>query len=258
VRKSRRSPLFRARVLVTRAEPRNGPLSSLLRSRGAIVVHWPAYRIAPGSTRELRAALANADRYDWIAFTSANAVQAAAACGEPPRGRTRVAAVGEATRAALREQGWPVHLKPRTASALSLARQLVKRRVGGCRVLFPHSERAAADFTDALHAAGARVDSIVAYRLLPIGRAGIARAARTAHPFDVLTFTSPSTIDGLEARIGARRVRALLDRTPAVVMGDTTARALGQRGVRAARRAKPTTLAGLVSAAEQVVAAARN
>ena len=35
------SPLARARVLVTRAEGRNGPLSSLLRARGAIVVHWP-------------------------------------------------------------------------------------------------------------------------------------------------------------------------------------------------------------------------
>jgi len=255
VRKPHRSPLARARVLVTRAEPRNGPLSSLLRARGAIVVHWPAYRIAPGSTRELKAALASPDRYDWIAFTSANAVQAATVCGAPPRGRTRVAAVGEATAAALREHGWPVHLKPRTASALSLARQLAKRRIGGCQVLFPHSERAAPDFADALRAAGAHVHSIVAYRLLSIARAGIARASRTAHPFDVLTFTSPSTIDGLEARIGRARVRALLERTPAVVMGHTTARALGQRGVRAARRAKPTTLAGLVSAAERVVAA---
>jgi uroporphyrinogen-III synthase len=242
-------------VLVTRAEPRNGPLSRLLRSRGAIVVHWPAYRIAPGSTRELKAALANSERYDWIAFTSANAVQAAAACGAPPRGRTRVAAVGEATAAALHEHGWPVHLKPRNATALSLARQLVKGRVTGCRVLFPHSERAAPDFAEALSAAGARVDSIVAYRLRSIARAGTARAARTAHAFDVLTFTSPSTIDGLEARIGRARVRALLGQTPAVVMGDTTARALAQRGVRAARRARPTTLAGLVSAAERVVAA---
>ncbi len=250
----RRSPLSRARVLVTRAEPRNGPLSSLLRSRGAIVVHWPAYRLAPGSTRELKAALADSARYDWITFTSANAVHMAAACGTPPRGRTRVAAVGEATAAALREHGWPVHLKPRTASALSLARQLTKRRVTGCRVLFPHSERAAADLAEALSAAGARVDSIVAYRLLPIARAGIARAARTAHPFDVLMFTSPSTIDGLEARIGRLRTRALLAQTPAVVMGDTTARALRQRGVRAARRARPTTLAGLVAAAERVVA----
>lgn len=252
MRKPRRSPLVRARVLVTRAEPRNGPLSSLLRARGAIVVHWPAYRIAPGATRELRAALADPDRYHWIAFTSANAVQAAAACGAPPRGRTRVAAVGDATAAALREQGWPVHLKPRSASALSLARRLAKRRISGCRVLFPRSERAAADFADALRAAGAHVDSIVAYRLLPLSRAA---PAHSEHPFDVLTFTSPSTIDGLEARIGTQRVRALLERTPAVVMGDTTARALGRRGVRPARRAKPTTLAGLVSAAERVIAA---
>jgi uroporphyrinogen-III synthase len=257
VRKPRRSPLERARVLVTRAEPRNGPLSRLLRDRGAIVVHWPAYKIAFGSTRALKAALAERGRYHWIVFTSANAVQAALACGARPRGRTRIAAVGEATAGALREQGWPVHLKPRRATALSLARQLAKSGVGGCRVLFPHSERAAPDLTLALRDAGAQVDAIVAYRLLPIGRAGIARAAKTAHPFDVLTFTSPSTIDGLEARIGRARVRALLRRTPAVVMGDTTARALGRRGVRAARRAKPTTLAGLVAAAERVVAARR-
>ncbi|MGH8286980.1 MAG: uroporphyrinogen-III synthase [Steroidobacteraceae bacterium] len=251
--RKRTVPLARARILVTRAEERDGPLCRLLRARGATVVHWPAYRIVPGPLRGLKASLAALESYDWIAFTSANAVHAVARCGVVLGKHPRIAVVGESTGAAVRELGWTVALRPRIANGEALARALIRRGIRGRRVLFPRSERAPSTFADALEAAGARVDSVVAYRLAPLRAANGSRGARARHRFDAVTFTSPSTIDGLETRLGAARVRELLARTPAIVIGSTTARALAERGVHAARQARPTTLAGLVTALERTL-----
>lgn len=251
----RTPPLARARVLVTRAEDRNGPLCTLLRSRGASVVHWPAYRIVAGPRAPLKAALAALDDFDWIVFTSANAVRSIAARGGTfDSGRPRVAVVGEATAAAVRARGWPVHLRPRTANGAALARALIRSGMRARRILLPCSDHAPPDLAAALESAGARVDAVIAYRLAPPRRSNGEKAARARTAFDAVTFTSPSTIEGLEARLGVRRARALLARTPAIVIGATTARALARRGVRAARRAEPTTLAGLVAAVERTLA----
>jgi uroporphyrinogen-III synthase len=63
---------------------------------------------------------------------------------------------------------------------------------------------------------------------------------------DVVTFTSPSTIEGIETSLGPVRFRAWLAVVPAVVIGRTTARALAARGVEPAAIARPSTLEGLV------------
>jgi uroporphyrinogen-III synthase len=253
----RRHSLTGTRILVTRAEERNGPLCSLLRARGAAVVHWPAYRIVPGPRRSLRKALTAGERYDWIVFTSANAVRAVAACGRSLPVRVRVAVVGEATAEAVRAEGWPIHLRPRHANGLALARSLIRRGVRGRRVLLPQSERASPELAEALAAAGAHIERVIAYRLEPLRRANGSARRRERSRLDAITFTSPSTIDGLESRLGAGRTRALLAQTPAIVIGATTARALAKRGVRAARQARPTTLEGLVSAVERTLSESR-
>jgi uroporphyrinogen-III synthase len=245
----RGQPLSGTRVLVTRAEERDGPLCRLLRSRGAAVVHWPAYRILLGPRRPLRASLTDRDGPDWIVFTSANAVRAVAACEVALPSRSCIAVVGEATARAVRAQGWPVHLRPRTANGVALARALIRRGIHGRRVLLPQSERASPELADALAGAGAHIAAVTAYRLVPVRRAQDSNAAK----LDAVTFTSPSTIDGLESRLGVGRTRALLGRTPAIVIGSTTARALAKRGVRAARQARPTTLEGLVTAVERTL-----
>jgi uroporphyrinogen-III synthase len=250
--RSRGLPLADARVLVTRAEDRGGPLCSLLRSRGATVIHWPAYRIVAAPRGRLKAALAIIADYDWIAFTSSHAVRAVAECRPSLPASTRIAVVGEGTAAAVRAQGWRVHLRPRVANGRALGRALIRHGVRGRRVLFPRSERAASDLADALEAAGAHVDSIVAYRLARPRRAK--SPSRVRSRIDAVTFTSPSTIEALEAQLGVESVRSLLARTPAIVIGATTARALARRGIRAARQARPTTLAGLVKAVEHALA----
>ncbi len=105
-------PLAGRRVLVTRALHQAGKLSDGLRALGAEPVEVPVLEIRPpGSFEPLDAALRQFDGYDWLILTSANAARALAEraaalgveLGQPAR--LKVAAVGEATAAAVRKAG---------------------------------------------------------------------------------------------------------------------------------------------------------
>ena len=65
---------------------------------------------------------------------------------------------------------------------------------------------------------------------------------------DVVTFASPSAVDGLAAALGEPALAQLLAGAAAAVIGPTTARALVRRGRTADAVAEPATLDGLVEA----------
>ena len=68
-------PLFGKRVLVTRSRVQAGALSRLLEGRGADVVEVPTIRIEPPDDYgELDDALRRLPAFDWVVFTSTNAV----------------------------------------------------------------------------------------------------------------------------------------------------------------------------------------
>ena len=69
------APLRGVSVLVTRSPEDAAPLTERLRSLGASVIHLPAIAIEPPQDAgPLDEALRRLDQYDWIAFTSRNAV----------------------------------------------------------------------------------------------------------------------------------------------------------------------------------------
>src|SRR6267378_7213730 len=69
-------PLAGRRIAVTRAREQAGNLARELEALGAEVVAAPTIRIAPlADLAALRAALTRVPPYDWIVFTSQNAVQ---------------------------------------------------------------------------------------------------------------------------------------------------------------------------------------
>ena len=68
-------PLFGRRIVVTRSREQAGELVEMLEERGAEAIQAPTIRIAPPEDpRALDRACAEAGTYDWIVFTSANAV----------------------------------------------------------------------------------------------------------------------------------------------------------------------------------------
>lgn len=238
------SALRGRRFLVTRRKEQSGGLGAMLQEAGAEVIEAPAIAIAPPEDPDvLRAALARLAEFDWVVFTSANAVRAAAE-GAPAGARwPRLASVGPATTRAIEMAlGRGADLVPEgELLAEELARALVREGMAGKRVLFPASDRARATLEQALRTAGARVERVVAYRtIMPAGADEALRAA-VEQGFDLALFTSPSAVETVVGVLG-ERARGL----PAGVIGPVTGAAAVASGLDVRVIAEPSTVEGLV------------
>lgn len=227
-------------VVVTRAEPPDGPLSSELRSLGLRVLLWPAVSVTLADTGPLDAAVEHLEEFDWIVFASRHAVAAVTERHAAAPNTVRVAAVGQATAQVLRQRGWKVDLLPSESNAAGLVAAFAAEEASaagkvcrGAKILYPASSRALPTLAAGLTQLGAEVVQVEAYRTESDGaldvegcRASIARAEIGA-----VTFASPSAVEELEHALGKPDFERLLAAAPAVAIGPTTARALSERGL---------------------------
>jgi uroporphyrinogen-III synthase len=204
-----------------------GRLAAALRDLGADIVE--AITIAIVDTPGAEAV--SAEGYDWIAFTSGNAVARVDA-----KGAARVAAVGPATGAALRARGVAVDLIPHEAVAEAL---LAAFPEGPGRVLLPQAAAARATLADGLRAKGWEVDAVEVYCTVPVALNDAQLEA--AAGADAITFTSSSTVTNYLAADGPL--------PPVVVcIGPVTAATAAERRLPVTAVANPHTVDGLVAA----------
>ena len=245
-------PLYRRRVVVTRATHQALALTERLRELGAEVIEMPATQIARLDLAPLRSAIAGLSRYQWLILTSQNAVSIfwEQLLGEGKDARAlaglRIAAVGPATAGALLEHGITVDVIPKRFVAEGLLEMLRERDdLSGKRVLYVTAEGAREVLPQGLREMGAHLDVIEAYRSIPDGE-GAERLARAIESgkLDLATFTSGSAVRGYVDAIG----EDLAKHVPAVSMGPQTSEALREAGIEVKAEAKESTLDGLVSA----------
>lgn len=241
-------------VAVTRPEPREGPLSGRLRAAGAVVVNLPTIEVVgPADPAPLQHALSAIDSYDWIVFTSPRSVRALREAGVTLPGTLRIAAVGPSTAAHLERAGVAVTFVGPGGGGAELARALPEREdlVAGMRVLFPCSDRAGRALVDGLGEAGVAVEPVVSYetRLRPFDE----EAHAELRSCDVVTFTSPSAVDGWFASLSEGLAALLTDRVSFVTIGPTTEARLADYGVDSVR-APESTLDGVVRGVVSVAA----
>ncbi|MFL6261908.1 MAG: uroporphyrinogen-III synthase [Thermoanaerobaculia bacterium] len=228
------------RVVVTRAEHQSEGLAAAFEQAGAQVELLPLLEVVPpADPRPLERAAAEAGSYDWIVFTSANAVEAFLPLTGPLRSSLRIAAVGPATAAALRAFGSEPHLTARKAEAEGLAADLAPQ-IAGRRVLLPQAADARPLLLQELKGAGAEAVAVVAYdkRLPPEAPARAAELFSTT-PIGWVTFTSPRIVRHFVELLGAdwERRRGELR---AVSIGPVTSAELRRYGVEpAAEAARP-------------------
>lgn len=180
------------RVVVTRAEAQGEGLVAAFAAAGAEVSVLPLLEVVPPSdTRTLERAASELALYDWLVFTSANAVHSflPLAGGTLPQ-RLKIATVGAATAAAVREY----EIQPEiagTADAAALAAALAPHVARRRRVLLPQAADAAPTLVEALAQAGAEPVAVVAYdKRLPSDATQRARALFADAPLGWVTFTS--------------------------------------------------------------------
>jgi len=249
-------PLFGRRVLVSRAPEQAEALCRALEEAGAQPVVVPMIRSVPmPDAPETEAAIAALPVYDWIVFTSANAVRALAqlarAAGHDPHALpARALCVGPATRSAAARAGFaatPLPAPAGDAEAL-LAALRSNLSLADRRVLWPRGAAAGPELALGLREAGAWVDEVVLYRTEPAAFDAPALVGALAEgSLHALTFASPSAARSFAAGIGEEGLR-VARRSVVVALGRVTAAALAQLGLPAAAVAESPEPAALVAA----------
>lgn len=165
-------PLAGWRVLVPRGGPWGDGVAATLRRQGATPVIAPLINFAPTNDEAtLDAALSDlaAGHFDWLTVTSATTVDVLYAYRAELHPRTKVAAVGETTAAALQAVGYRVDMVPeQDNSAAGMAEQLIGLEPEPRDILTLRSEIAKPVLTRMLTDAGHRVRSVVAYRTVGV------------------------------------------------------------------------------------------
>jgi uroporphyrinogen III methyltransferase / synthase len=249
--------LFGWRVLIPRTQDHSGPIMELLRLHGAVPVEVPTISVEPPRTPQQIDRAVNGlvqGRYEWIGFTSVNAVRAIREklqeYGLDARSFAglKVAAVGESTVAALVEFGVRPDIFPtgeQTTSALledwphydSLTDPIN-------RVFLPRADIATDTLAAGLAELGWEVEDITAYRTVRAAPppADTREAIKTGG-FDAVLFTSSSTVRNLVGIAGKPHHTTIV-----ACIGPQTAKAAEEHGLRVDVLAEASTVPSLVEA----------
>ncbi|WP_019618025.1 uroporphyrinogen-III synthase [Gulosibacter faecalis] len=219
-----------------------------VRERGGDPVVAPVLAFRAPAGDDL-ARLANASArlrgggYDWLAVTSPRAVAALRGChGLALAEGTRVAAVGGATAAALRDAGVEPDFVPADATAAALVAEWPEGDPG--RVFVPQSSLAHPTLVDGLTARGHEVDAVTAYVTVPRPLDEATRAEVANGRIRAAIVTSGS--------VGRALADALGDPPPVAIVsiGPQTTADLTAAGLTVAAESQERTAESLVTAVE--------
>ncbi len=239
-------------MLVTRPRGQASVLAELLAAEGAVPILIPTIEIGPPESWDgLDAAIRSARDFEWLIFSSANAVHAfaarAAELGVVPRPR-KVAVIGPATAKAVSSVlGLEPDLMPDRFLAEDFAEAL-KPHAAGASMVLVRAAVARDVLPEMLTAAGAKVTLAEAYRNV-VPESSISELGRLfrENPPDVVTFTSASTARNLADLLAEGGLTV-----PAGVVlasiGPVTSAAMGSLGLEVSVEARESTVPGLVEA----------
>jgi len=249
-------PLFGQRIVVTRRTEQAGVFAQRLTELGADVLEVPTIRITHPTERDaLVDALLELNAYDWLVFTSANGV---AAFFEiffrrfhdlRDIGGARIAAVGPATAAKLRELHLQVDLTPEEFTARKVAEAFKKYQdIENVKMCLLRAEVANRDLPDALAEMGAIVDDIAIYKTVPENEdQGGACERLIESGADWVTFTSSSTVEHFHARFDLPKMVQKFPKLKIASIGPETTKAIAALKLKPALEAKEHTTDGLIA-----------
>ncbi len=240
-------PLHGRRLVVTRSLEQADDLAQQLAALGATPLICPVLTFAP---LPLPAWLTPAavTAYTWVLFTSANAVRFFWGAGrelEAPlyaAGRPQIASVGPATAEALQAVGVVPDWIPPVSTGEQLALTLPLTPGEKARILLPRARAGRPEIVARLQQQGAEVDDVPLYETRPT-QPTPAMAAQLAQGFDMVIFTSPSTVHNFCAVYGGQPPSFIT-----ACLGPTTAAAAQRYGLTVAVQPTHTTIPALVAA----------
>jgi uroporphyrinogen-III synthase len=248
-------PLAGKRVVVTRALEQSQSLVEALRESGAEPVLLPLVAFGPSDNpAELDACLKNGAQFDWVFFTSQNAlraVQQRCTALELPLQQVfagvKIAAVGPATAEVVHAAGLSVNYVSRIHNGVAMAEELASQLQGKC-VFLPRSDRANPELIAVLKRHGAQITPVVAYKTVsPISDSPETQESLLRGSADAILFFSPSAVHHLRDLLGAQQFGDLSRQSIFVAIGPVSENALKAEGVGRILQAADTTVAAVVA-----------
>ncbi|MDQ6875910.1 MAG: bifunctional uroporphyrinogen-III C-methyltransferase/uroporphyrinogen-III synthase [Actinomycetota bacterium] len=249
--------LYGWHVLVPRTREQAGMMSARLRAHGAVPVEVPTIAVEPPRTpAQMERAIKGlvTGRYEWIVFTSTNAVRAVwekfAECGLDARAfaGVKIACVGETTADAVRAFGIQPELVPSDEqSSLGLLADFppyddILDPID--RIFLPRADIATETLAAGLIEQGWEVDDVTAYRTVRAAPpAAATRDAIKTGGFDAVLFTSSSTVRNLVGIAGKPHPRTVV-----ACIGPKTAETAREMGLRVDVEPERANVAALVEA----------
>jgi uroporphyrinogen III methyltransferase/synthase len=234
-------PLFGWRVLVPRTKEQAGALSERLRGYGAVPDEVPTISVEPPrNPQQMDKAVRGLveGRYEWIAFTSVNAVKAVREkfeeYGLDARAFSglKIAAVGDKTAEAIGDWGLRADLVPsgeQSAAGLLADWPEYDEALDPInRVFLPRADIATENLVAGLIDLGWECDDVTAYRTVRAAPpAPETRDAIKTGKFDAVVFTSSSTVRNLVGIAGKPHASTVI-----AVIGPATAKTAEEHGLR--------------------------
>jgi uroporphyrinogen III methyltransferase/synthase len=257
-------PLYGWKVLVPRTKDQAGAMSQRLRMHGAAPIEVPTIAVEPPRTpTQMERAIKGlvTGRYEWIVFTSTNAVRAVREKFEDfgldarAFAGVKIACVGEATANAVRAFGITPELVPADdQSSEGLLADFppyddVLDPID--RVLLPRADIATETLAAGLRQRGWEIDDVTAYRTVRAAPpAAEIRDAIKSGGFNAVCFTSSSTVRNLVGIAGKPHAKTVV-----AVIGPQTAATAREFGLRVDVEPETPTVAALVDALAEYAAA---
>ena len=250
-------PLFGKRIVVTRRPEQAGNFAQRLAELGADVLEVPTIKLAHPTERDaIIDCLLELNSYDWFIFTSANGVTAFFDMffkrfqDLREIGGARIAAVGPATAAKLRELHLQVDLQPEEFTGKKIAAAFMKyQNIENVKMCLLRAEVANQDLPDALEEMGAIVDDIAIYKTVAETEDRTGAGARLlAEGADWVTFTSSSTVEHFHARFDLPKLMKQFPQLKLASIGPETTNNIVALGLKPTLEAKEHTTDGLIAA----------
>lgn len=220
-------PLAGKKILVTRPKSQAHSLVKLIEENGGTPLSFPIVSINAMKNEAAVATLSQLSTFQWIVFTSKNAVDYFYRLINElgiSLGVHKFAAVGEKTAEALRHYGVTTIHVPNRYDARDLAETLKKRVSENDKILFPKGNLAPSFLKEELKSI-AVVEEMIVYKTEPEHNLDWSLISRT----DCFFFMSPSAVSFMMEGISDYQNNTIYDK-PIICVGPTTKTAAEKYG----------------------------
>lgn len=229
---------FGKKVLVTRSKEQAEKFSKKINKTGLEAIELPMIEIHDNLNTKLASQMYdNIEEYNWIVFTSKNAVNIFIKGLMQYKGdirrlsRARICTVGAATKKALEKYYLRAEFTPPEFKAEQLALDLIEKVKCGERVLVPASNLAGDIIESTLEQIGAKVEVIPIYDVNMVIYEQ-EKFLENLNNVDIITFTSPSCVNAFMKNIEVNEVPLVyFENKEIICIGPVTAKALKAYGI---------------------------